>query len=174
MIVYEFMQSVLKGLFSWKIYAVSCQFISNNISFLYEMMKEPTSIFTGNLTKEFLHNSRLIRRIQQNKIYKQLRDLTKDWTQIACLAVSHSIRPECFLCLTKMCYQGILWTLYSKYNRTQWWIYIVKFWTRRRVQILSITCSFGKIWQNRMLAPPGGLVPPSQGNPGSATGTLSF
>ena len=24
------------------------------------------------------------------------------------------------------------------------------------VQILSISCSFGEIWQNRMLAPPGG------------------
>ena len=29
---------------------------------------------------------------------------------------------------------------------------------------------FGEIWQNRMLAaPPGGLAPPSRGNPGSAT-----
>ena len=29
---------------------------------------------------------------------------------------------------------------------------------------------FVKIWQNRMLAPPAGLAPPSWGNPGSATG----
>ena len=29
---------------------------------------------------------------------------------------------------------------------------------------------FGKIWQNRMLAPPGELAPPPRGNPGSATG----
>ena len=29
---------------------------------------------------------------------------------------------------------------------------------------------FGKIWQNHMLAPPGELAPPPQGNPGSATG----
>ena len=28
---------------------------------------------------------------------------------------------------------------------------------------------FGKIWQNRMLAPPGELAPPPRGNPGSAT-----
>ena len=27
---------------------------------------------------------------------------------------------------------------------------------------------FGQIWQNCMLAPPGGLVPPPRGNPGSA------
>ena len=37
-------------------------------------------------------------------------------------------------------------------------------------QILSISCSFWKIWQNRMLAPPGELAPPPRGNPGSATG----
>ena len=29
---------------------------------------------------EFFHNSRLIRRIQHNKIYKKYRDLTRDWT----------------------------------------------------------------------------------------------
>ena len=28
---------------------------------------------------------------------------------------------------------------------------------------------FGKIWQNRMLAPPWELAPPPRGNPGSAT-----
>ena len=28
---------------------------------------------------------------------------------------------------------------------------------------------FGKFWQNRMLTPPRGLVPPPQGNPGFAT-----
>ena len=36
------------------------------------------------------HNSRLIRWIQQIKFTKQFRDLTKDWIQIGCLAVSHS------------------------------------------------------------------------------------
>ena len=37
-----------------------------------------------------------------------------------------------------------------------------------RVQILSISCGFfGKFWQNRMLALPGSLVPPSQRNPES-------
>ena len=38
------------------------------------------------------------------------------------------------------------------------------------VEILSISCSFGKIWQNHMLAPPGESAPPPRGNPGSATG----
>ena len=28
---------------------------------------------------------------------------------------------------------------------------------------------FGKIWQNHMLKPPGGLAPPPRGNPGSTT-----
>ena len=38
---------------------------------------------------EFFHNSRLIRGIQQNKIYKKFRDFTRNWTQIACLLVRH-------------------------------------------------------------------------------------
>ena len=42
------------------------------------------------MTFKFLHNARLIRWIQQNKIYKKLIHLTRDWTQITCLAVSHS------------------------------------------------------------------------------------
>ena len=40
------------------------------------------------------------------------------------------------------------------------------------VQILSISCSFGKFWQNHMLAPPGGLAPSPWGNPGCATASL--
>ena len=40
-------------------------------------------------TFEFFHNSRLIRRIQQNKIYKKFRDLTRNWTWITCLTVRH-------------------------------------------------------------------------------------
>ena len=36
----------------------------------------------------FFHNSRLIRWIQQNKFYKQIRDLAKDWIQTTCLVVS--------------------------------------------------------------------------------------
>ena len=32
----------------------------------------------------------------------------------------------------------------------------------------------GKFWQNRMLAPPGELMPPPQGNPGSTTAELIF
>ena len=39
-----------------------------------------------------------------------------------------------------------------------------------RVQILSFHAVSGKIWQNRMLAPPGELMPPPRGNYGSATG----
>ena len=46
------------------------------------------------------------------------------------------------------------------------WIYIVK-WTRPLVKILSISCSFWEIWQNRMLMSSGG------GNPGSDTVNLS-
>ena len=34
----------------------------------------------------------------------------------------------------------------------------------------SISCSFWEIWQNRMLAPPGGLAPL---NPGSAPGRIT-
>ena len=38
---------------------------------------------------EFFHNFRLIRRIQQNKIYKKFRDLTMNWTQIPYLDLRH-------------------------------------------------------------------------------------
>ena len=44
-------------------------------------------------------------------------------------------------------------------------------------QILSISCSFVKIWQNRMLVPPsptGELTPTPLENPGSATGYNQF
>ena len=56
-------------------------------------------------------------------------------------------------------------------HNLQWRIYIVKFWTRPPgVQIFSISCSF---WENLAKsyvgAPPGELVPPPRGNPGSAT-----
>ena len=37
----------------------------------------------------FFHNSRLIRRIQQKEILKKFRDLSRNRTQIACLAVGH-------------------------------------------------------------------------------------
>ena len=39
---------------------------------------------------KFFHNSRLFGWIQQKKIYKTFRGLTRDWTQINCLGVSHS------------------------------------------------------------------------------------
>ena len=39
---------------------------------------------------EVFHNSRVNRWIKQNKIDKNLTDLAKDWTQVACLAVGHS------------------------------------------------------------------------------------
>ena len=46
---------------------------------------------------EFFHNSRLIGWIRQNKIYKKLTDLVKDWTQIACSNLT--ITLEYFLSL---------------------------------------------------------------------------
>ena len=60
----------------------------------------------------------------------------------------------------------------SKIISWQWRIYIVKFWTRapQGSKFFQFHAVFGKIWQNRMLAPPGELAPPPQGNPGSATG----
>ena len=48
-----------------------------------------TSVMFG-CESSFFHNSRLIRWIQQNKVYQKFWDLTKDWTQIPCLVVSHS------------------------------------------------------------------------------------
>ena len=56
-------------------------------------------------------------------------------------------------------------------NLDQWRIYIVKFWTRPPgSKFFQFHAVFGKIWQNRMLAPPPReLAPPPRGNPGSAT-----
>ena len=59
--------------------------------------KLSSSLTVQNISKEsdwldilVFHNSCLIIWIQQNKIYKKIRDSAKDWTLIACLAVSHS------------------------------------------------------------------------------------
>ena len=45
--------------------------------------------FLAELPFEFFHNSCLIRWIQQ-KNYDKIINFTRDWTQISCLAVSHS------------------------------------------------------------------------------------
>ena len=44
-------------------------------------------------------------------------------------------------------------------NQKQWWIYIVKFWTRPHPQpsgfkLFQFHAIFGKLWQNCMLPPP--------------------
>ena len=39
----------------------------------------------------------------------------------------------------------------------------------RASKFIQFHAVFGKIWQNHVLVPPGGLAPPSRGNPGSAT-----
>ena len=47
----------------------------------------------GNILKKYIRVfSRLIKWIQQNKMNKKIIALTRDWTQITCLAVSHSNR----------------------------------------------------------------------------------
>ena len=46
-------------------------------------------IWTDGLAS-FLHNSRLNKGIEEKKIFKKFRDLTRNWTQIACLVVSPS------------------------------------------------------------------------------------
>ena len=59
----------------------------------------------------------------------------------------------------------------------QWRIYIVKFWTcyPPGSKFFQFHAVFGKIWQNRMLAPPPPeLAPPPRGNPGFATVYLLF
>ena len=54
-----------------------------------QTLLKSTGQVTHNKTFEFFHNSRPIRRIQQNKIYKKFRDFTRNWTQITCLTVRH-------------------------------------------------------------------------------------
>ena len=52
---------------------------------------------------------------------------------------------------------------------TQWWIYVVKFWIRAPSGSKFFQFhGFENFWQNCMFAPP------RQGNPGSATGTITL
>ena len=57
--------------------AAKCMFIDEKIPH-HKLLLD-----TGHAS--FFHNSHLIRRMQQHKMY----NLTRDWTQIACLAVMH-------------------------------------------------------------------------------------
>ena len=59
---------------------------------MFQSEKPPNFIFIDNRILslhvfKFFHSSRLIRWIQQNKIYKKFRDLSRNRTQINCLAV---------------------------------------------------------------------------------------
>ena len=59
----------------------------------------------------FFHKSRLLNRDDFNKniIYKKFRDLTKDWTQIARLAVSHSNQ---YIKMFSLLVWGLNWILF--------------------------------------------------------------
>ena len=59
--------------------------------YLDDVMKlNIAEVWRSRVSFEFFRNSCLIRWIQQNQIYQKSVDLTRDWTQIKCLAVSHS------------------------------------------------------------------------------------
>ena len=100
---------------------------------------------TGNSFKHlhlfgFFHNSRLIRRIQQNKIYKK-RDLTRDWTWIACLTVRHlNHYARMFSVLVWVCnwilfmHELILSSLSNSFNWTK-----ISFWKKTRLSFLIVT-----------------------------------
>ena len=74
--------------------------------------RTPSLVFVHNsVSIEFFHNSHLIRWIEQKRIYKRIWDVTRNWTQINCLAVRHFnhytrmfsvlLRPiiECYSCV---------------------------------------------------------------------------
>ena len=75
-----------------------------------------------------------------------------------------------FCCIIHIEYSSYREKLECEYdtNTHQWRIYIVKFWVRPSLPPGSKFCQFhavfGKIWQNRMLAPPGRLAPPPRRN----------
>ena len=60
-------------------------------------------------TIEIFHNSCLIRWIQQIKMYKKFIDLTKDWTQIAWLTISH---PNHYTRMFFVLMWGCYWILF--------------------------------------------------------------
>ena len=69
-----------------------------------------------------------------------------------------------FCCIIHIEYSSYREKLECEYdtNTHQWRIYIVKFWMRPPPpgsKFCQFHAVFGTIWQNRMLAPPGGLAP---------------
>ena len=75
----------------WKSSMILCFVIGwNECCHRHVMTWWQSPIFqTKHVHSSSLHNSRLIRRIQQNKIYKKFRDWTRNWTWITCLTVRH-------------------------------------------------------------------------------------
>ena len=124
--IHEILQNLLKVLKSWPtdyldINTLSLQCVSllikvfrtfNNLLELSYKTTDTSIKVMVLRTLEFFHNHHLIRWIKFPKCI----DLTKDWTQIACLGLTITI--ECFLCLCDwFCLTCSFWTdLKSSYN----------------------------------------------------------
>ena len=78
-------------------------------------------------------------------------------------------RYSCFMFLMPSAVEGYFlfhFCAAQELNQIQWRIYIVKFWTRPPPwgpKFFQFPAVFGKIWQNRMLAPPPGSWRPLLG-----------
>ena len=106
-----------------------------------------TDQFDISNTFELFHNSRLIRQIEQNN-FKKNRDFTRDWTHIACLAVSHSNH------YTRM-FSLLLWGCRSN------WILFMHQWfcpIERKSFHYSLQTKFAKVMISQVfVCPQGGL-----------------
>ena len=88
------------------------------------------------LSIEFFHNSRLIRRIQQNKIYKKSIDLTRDWTWIPRLTVRHLNHYTTMFSVLVWGYDWILFmhsVIRSNSSNSFKWMKISSFWKNSNV-----------------------------------------
>ena len=80
----------------WQVWPFNSQFLRINGELIYftNTFRNVLQFVIFSLTNcimshRVFHNSRLIRWIQQDEIYNKVRDLTRDWTRITCLTVSH-------------------------------------------------------------------------------------
>ena len=105
------------------------------------------------MTIKLFHNFRLIRQIQWEKITKNIRHLTRNWTQTACLTVRHfNHYTRMFSVLVWGCNWILFmhgWFFLSNASNLSYWTKISSFWKKTRMippcERLWHTCSCRQI-----------------------------
>ena len=82
---------------------------------------------------KIFRNCRLIRRIQQNNFWN-IKDLTKDWTEITCLDIIHSNHYSSMLPVLRLFLNHIhAWVILSNSPDSSKWMIIFSFWKKTRM-----------------------------------------